>query len=277
MRVGVWDADPGAPTVLLVHGVTASHRCWLELAEALPDVRLVAPDLRGRGHSRDLPGPYGMARHADDLAMVTTALDLRPAVTVGHSMGAFVTAVLHDRHPEACGRPVLVDGGLPLLPPPGMDTDQMVAATLGPARERLSMTFSDQESYRAFWRQHPAFAKDWTQAVEAYADYDLVPTPDGLRPATCFEALAGDTEELSGGSSLLAALPELPERTPWLLAPRGLLDQVPPLYPEDARRLWLDRYPQLAPLEIAGVNHYTIVMSARGAAAVAGVIREHLR
>ena len=48
LRVGVWEADaPDAPTALLVHGITASHRSWQRLAALLPGVRLVAPDLRG--------------------------------------------------------------------------------------------------------------------------------------------------------------------------------------------------------------------------------------
>lgn len=280
LHVGIWDAATGeatqTPTVLAVHGITASHLCWAELAAALPQIRLVAPDLRGRGRSRDLPGPYGMARHADDLAAAVEALGVRPAVTLGHSMGGFVTAVFHERHPALCGRPVLIDGGLPLLPPPGMSVDELIAATLGPAQERLAMTFPDADAYRSFWRQHPAFAHDWTPAVEAYVDSDLVRTEDGLRAASRYEAVAGDTAELSGGTSLLTALDALPDPTPWLLAPRGLLDQVPPLYPEPARREWVQRYPQLRPAEIDGVNHYTIVMSARGVEALAATVTEQL-
>ena len=46
----------GAP-VLALHGITANHLAWQLVAEALPDLRIVAPDLRGRGRSGELPGP----------------------------------------------------------------------------------------------------------------------------------------------------------------------------------------------------------------------------
>ena len=68
LHAGRWSPESvGAPVVLLVHGVTATHRSWFAVAEAAPDLDLVAPDLRGRGGSRSLPGPAGMREHADDL------------------------------------------------------------------------------------------------------------------------------------------------------------------------------------------------------------------
>ena len=54
-------------------------------------VRLIAPDLRGRGRSNTLPGPFGMTRHADDMAAVLDFLGVPRAVVVGHSMGGFVS------------------------------------------------------------------------------------------------------------------------------------------------------------------------------------------
>ena len=67
LQVGVWDAsdagEPGgdAPTIMAIHGVTSSHLAWELLAEQLPGVRIVAPDLRGRGRSNELEGAAGMA------------------------------------------------------------------------------------------------------------------------------------------------------------------------------------------------------------------------
>ena len=45
---GEWNPS-GATTVVAVHGITANHRTFALLAEALPEHRLLAPDLRGRG------------------------------------------------------------------------------------------------------------------------------------------------------------------------------------------------------------------------------------
>ena len=101
LHTALWGPeDPAALTILAVHGVTASHKAWPALAEALPEVRIIAPDLRGRRRSNALPAPYGMPSHAEDLAAVLAALSTGPVVVVGHSMGAFVSVVLANLFPE---------------------------------------------------------------------------------------------------------------------------------------------------------------------------------
>lgn len=101
LRVGEWSPeDPAAPTVIAVHGITASHMSWAMVAQALPEVRLIAPDLRGRGRSAELPGPFGMARHAADLEAVIEALDVPRALLIGHSMGGFVAVVTSHLYPD---------------------------------------------------------------------------------------------------------------------------------------------------------------------------------
>lgn len=267
LHVGVWEpatGDPNAPTILAIHGITSSHVAWPLLADALPDVRIVAPDLRGRGRSRDLPAPYGMPSHADDVAAVLDHFGVDTAVVVGHSMGAFVSLVLADQHPEKVRSLVLVDGGMPLLPPPGVAPEALAGAILGPAAERLAMTFGDHTAYRQMWRAHPAFT-EWTDLTTAYVDYDLVPEPDGtFRPATRVEALNEDIRELVDGDSLIRALAHRRHPASWLVAPRGLMDEVPPLYPEAARERWTGEHPDLELTAVEDVNHYTIVMLQRG-------------
>ena len=61
----------------------------------------------GAGAARaDLPGPFGMRAHADDLVAVLDHLELDRAVLAGHSMGAYVATVAATTRPEA-----LVVGG----------------------------------------------------------------------------------------------------------------------------------------------------------------------
>lgn len=285
LRVGVWEPEDGAPadasiddapTVLAIHGITASHVCWAELARQLPDVRVVAPDLRGRGRSRDLPGPYGMPTHADDVAAVLDHLGTGPVVVVGHSMGGFVTLVLGDRHPEKVSSMLLVDGGMPLVPPPGVEPEQMSHAILGPAADRLRMTFPSPAAYREFWADHPALGREWTDLTSAYVDYDLVADEGGLSPATRVAALEEDIRELVDGDSVRQALEGLRHPARWFIAPRGLMDEVPPLYPDAARALWTGRFPQLEVVDVDDVNHYTIVMLQRGADQVVPHVRAAL-
>jgi pimeloyl-ACP methyl ester carboxylesterase len=286
MRVGVWEPVASAPaardlaapasavpTLLAVHGITASHRCWPLLAQALPQWRVIAPDLRGRGRSNGLPGPYGMANHADDLVAVLDHLEVPAAVVVGHSMGGYVTVALHHWHPHRASSLVLVDGGVPLPRAEGLTDEEFVDAVLGPVRARLAMRFDSREAYQQLFRAHPAFATSWSEAVADYADYDLVGEPPNLHASTTEEAFVGDSIEQQDVHWLTPALHELPPGTPFLRAPRDLIDREPGLFPP----AWLERcgeqFPAVDVREVPDVNHYTIVLSDAGAAAIAAVVQ----
>jgi lipase len=277
LRVGVWEGTTdAAPTVLLIHGVTASHLSWPFVAERLPEVRVVAPDLRGRGRSNDLSGPAGLAAHARDMVAVLDVLGVERVVVVGHSMGAFVALVLGDLYPERVSRIVLVDGGLPLDLPANMGTDDIIRLVLGPTAERLAMRFASVEAYLDFWRAHPAFRRDWTPELEAYLAYDLVGAEPDLRPATSYETLEEDSIDQNTGGAIAEALARLRHPTVLLTAERGLLDQVPALYARERIPALVRDYPGLQQVAVPDVNHYTIAMSERGADAVATVVREQL-
>lgn len=278
LRVGVWeepDLAPDAPTALLVHGVTASHRSWQVVADQLPGVRLVAPDLRGRGRSHP-DGEAGMTVHADDLVAVLDHLGVDRVVVVGHSMGAFVGVVLADRHPDRVDRLVLVDGGLPLAVPEGLTADEVISYVLGPTAERLAMRFPDVAAYHDFWRGHPAFAEHWSAALEDYLAYDLVGEEPQLRPATSYDVMACDTVDLNTGEALAGALARLRHPALLLTAPRGLLDETPGLYEQTRLAGMLEGLPTVRAREVADVNHYTIVLAEDGAADVAAAVRTEL-
>lgn len=277
LRVGVWDGpSDAAPAVLLIHGVTASHLSWPYVADRLPDARVIAPDLRGRGRSNGLAGKAGLAAHARDMVAVLDALGIEQAVVVGHSMGAFVALVLGDLYPDRVSRVVLVDGGLPLDLPAGLSSDEIITLVLGPTADRLAMRFASPEAYRDFWRAHPAFRRDWTPELEAYLAYDLVGEEPELRPATSYATLEEDSIDQNTGTAILDALMRLRHPTVLLTAERGLLDQVPALYSAERIPALLAAYPGLQHVAVPDVNHYTITMSARGADAVAAVVHEQL-
>lgn len=254
LTVAVWGDLAAGPPVLAIHGITASSMAWVEVAGRL-ERPVVAPDLRGRGGSGGLPGPYGMAAHAEDCVAVLDALGVDAATVVGHSMGGFVASVLTHRHPDRVARLVLVDGGAPLAPVDDPDEG------LGPAARRLRMRFPSKESYRDFWRAHPAFA-DWSPAIEAYVDYDLTGAGDQLRSRVSEEAMRSDFADLHTGAAGRAAFAALPAGTPFLRAERGMFDEPTPLYPDP------DQLAGLAVKTIPGTNHYTILFGDAGAAAV---------
>jgi pimeloyl-ACP methyl ester carboxylesterase len=264
-------------TVLLVHGITASHRAWDLLLPELPDLRVLAPDLRGRGRSRDLVGESGFAAHADDLAAVLDALDVDRALVVGHSMGAFVAVVLAHRHPQRVSRLLLLDGGLPLAVPDGIDLDTLIAAVLGPTAARLSMRFASVDDYLDFWRRHPAFPEPWPPGLAEYFAYDLVDDGEGmLRPATRYETAAADTADMTAGTALPAALAALAHPTRLVTVPRGLQDEPPGLYAPAHLTTVLADLPGIAHERVEGFNHYSVVMSPAGARLVADEVRAAL-
>ena len=278
LHTGVWESaglkpdDTAARTVLAVHGVTSSHLAWGLVADRLtatPGTRVVAPDLRGRGRSNHLPGPWGMDQHADDLLAVTTALG-RPDLTTGHSMGGFVVVVAAYRHPGCFGELLLLDGGVPLPFPAGVPLEQVLADVLGPAARRLSMTFPDHAAHQDFWRAHPAFADAWSDpeqaaAVQAYVDYDLEPSPGGWRSSARYEAVATDFAEQGPGETLKAAWDAMTRPPVFLRAPLGLLAQPPGLYPEQNLTAFAQDHPGLTWENVADINHYTLILSPTGA------------
>lgn len=270
-------AGPAAPTVLLVHGVTASHLAWPFVVDRLPGVRVIAPDLRGRGRSNGIEGPAGMATHAADLAALLDAVGIERTVVVGHSMGAFVSVVFAHLHPDRVSRLLLIDGGLPLDVPAGLTADELVAGILGPTAARLSMRFAGTGEYLDFWRRHPAFADAWTPELERYLAYDLVDDGAGaLRPATSYATTADDTVDMNTGSALPEALAGLEHPARLVTVPRGLQDEPPGLYaPAHLERL-LATYPGVDHERVDGFNHYTIVMSPGGGDVVAAALREEL-
>nr|WP_223243078.1 alpha/beta hydrolase [Streptomyces sp. CBMA123] len=262
-----WPADrPDAPTVVAVHGITANGLAWYEVARRLAGrVTLLAPDLRGRGASRSVAGPYGLARHADDVAALIAALDAGPVTVVGHSMGAWVTALTAVRHPRLVRRVLLVDGALSFPLPAGVREEDALAAVLGPALARLSMTFPDRSAYREFWQRHPAFGDDWSDGIDAYTQRDLVGVEPELRSSCVLEAVQTDGAQILLDQEAAGAVHRLPCPAELLWAERGLLDEPQGLY--DHQRIGLsglDRA-RVPASPVPDTNHYSILWGEAGA------------
>ncbi|MEF2977973.1 alpha/beta fold hydrolase [Subtercola sp. YIM 133946] len=345
-RAGFTPGGDEVPLIVALHGMTGSHLSWQHLAAQLPHARIIAPDLRGRGRSADLPGPYGIAGHVADLLAVVAALRLTPeaspATLIGHSLGAFVAVAALREAPQLFGRAILADGGLPLTVPLNLRDDDLVEAVMGVAvARRTELTFTSKQIYRKFWRLHPGFAASWSDELGVMADYDLTETiaADGslqYRPVSSREAIEADARELYGSHAILAALaaagagggmgaasagggmaaagagggmgaagaggdgvaagagggtgaagangdsesPGHPgagngtttsprPRVTVLTAARGLLNETPGVYSPREIAAWQAEFSWVEFVEVPNVNHYSLVLSARGAKAVA--------
>jgi pimeloyl-ACP methyl ester carboxylesterase len=268
----------GGPVVVAAHGITASHLSWAVVGDQITgDLTLLAPDLRGRGDSRQLPGPYGMARHARDLLAVVDHAGVDRAVVLGHSMGGYVAAVFATMFPERTTGVVLVDGGpaIGAQPPEGTDIDVVLQAVIGPALDRLRRTFTSREEYRRFWRTHPAFAGTGADLdrLDAYADYDLHGPDGAMRSKVDLEAVRADGRDMLINESLRRVIGELDVPAVLLLAERGMFNEEKPLFPTDAVSALRTRRGPLEIIRVPNTNHYTLALSEPGARAIVHQVR----
>lgn len=274
LAVGRWPGPPGAPTVVAAHGITANHTSFdLVARELATEMTVVAPDLRGRGRSNGIAGPFGITAHADDLVALLDHLEVDETTLVGHSMGAWVACQTAVQRPERVRSVVLVDGGIALPLPDGVEVDAVLESVLGPSMARLSMTFEDRGAYRAFWQQHPAVGGAyWSDLIESYVDYDLVGEPPVCRSSVSIDAVRGDATEQLTVPAVRDAIEALSCPAILLLAPRGLLDGDP-LYAPEALAAVRDRWPTVVEeATVPATNHFTIVLG-DGAPSVAAAVR----
>lgn len=253
LRVLAWPGD--GPVVIAVHGITANALSWAAVARALDGrVKLVAPDLRGRAGSAHLPGPYGMAVHAADMVAVADHFGADAVALAGHSMGGFVATETAARYPARVGSVLLIDGGVPLPLPPGIDVDAALHATIGPAMRRLAMTFASAEDYLDYFRANPALGRYWTPDIAAYVRRDFT----GRGSSCNLDAVRADAHDM------LTAPAAYEYRI--LFASRGLQDESTGMYPNPTGG-------EIVP----DVNHYTILLGAGADRVAKAIVEEALR
>jgi YbgC/YbaW family acyl-CoA thioester hydrolase len=99
------------PALVFVHGFPLDRSMWRHQVAGFGRWHRIAPDLRGFGHSAGHGGgpAKGLARHADDLALVLDALNVRRAVLCGLSMGGYVLFEFWRRHADRVRALVLAD------------------------------------------------------------------------------------------------------------------------------------------------------------------------
>ena len=275
--VGVWPATTAtAPTVIAVHGGTSSHLIWHKLAEALAGrATLIAPDFRGANASEAVGPPFGLRAHADDIRRVADRFGARHVVLAGWSLGGFIAANAAEMLVDRAIGSVLVDGGLPLPLPEGFDPESMQDALIEPATRRYRMHFANRNEHRAVWRAHPSLADAslWTPRLVEAIDDELADDRGRLRFRVNLDSLRADVLDPLRAETR-TAVTRLATPATFVWSERGLEDEPVGYYPLEATRAYTSQHH----LRLAlghGLNHYTLMLSERGARLVADEIARY--
>ena len=186
-RMAYWEwnatGNPDHPHVLVcVHGLTRQSRDFDVLAQHLaPHMRVVCPDVVGRGHSDWLANPahYQVPQYAADMLALLAQLHANSPITrldwVGTSMGGLIGMAL---------------AGQPLLPAP-LPLARLVLNDVGPALEWAALSRiasyvgqnprfdSVEQGAEALWRISSGFGPHSQQEWLALSRPMLRPRDDG--------------------------------------------------------------------------------------------------
>lgn len=265
LSVLTWGPEDG-PTVLALHGLTSTGGVWTHLASTLPGHRVVAPDLRGRGHSVR-GGGTGLAQHVDDVRRVADELDLRDVVVVGHSMGAFLAPLLARSITERVRALVLVDGGVPPALP----------AVLRPAVVRLMFSLQVRPLRRTWPSAQAMVDKLAAPALTGRPDlrahvldmlgHDLEGEEPRLRARIDVDHAVADAVDTFFGHEVLPVLAELGLPSTLLAATHGKDDRAKAFLSDAAVARATRAVPTLA-VERVRANHLTLMFEPATTAAV---------
>jgi len=106
-----WTEAGQGPPVLLLHGLSDSHRTWREIWPRMPDRRILMLDLPGHGMSGRPDAPYTLDWNATQVARWIAQLDLRDLDVVGHSYGGGVAQWLLLKCRDRIRRLALISSG----------------------------------------------------------------------------------------------------------------------------------------------------------------------
>ncbi len=132
-QMGPADGQP----IILCHGWPELAYAWRHQMEPLAKAgyRVLAPDMRGYGKTGGPTGKgavslYDMEHLTGDLAHLSDALDLPPAIFVGHDWGGFVVWDMPLRHPDKVAGVIGVNSAY--IPRPDMDPIKLIKLVHGP-------------------------------------------------------------------------------------------------------------------------------------------------
>jgi pimeloyl-ACP methyl ester carboxylesterase len=134
-----WEPEEYSQPAILLHGLASNARIWEKVAPYLAEggMRVLAPDLRGHGHTDKPENGYDFANLTQDLAALVDGWGAHNPLLVGHSWGASLALAYAARFPLGPLAPrglVMVDGGLARLADGAGETWEDMRERLKPPR-----------------------------------------------------------------------------------------------------------------------------------------------
>ena len=206
---------PGAPVVMMVHGLTQQAHVFDAVAKRL-SVRyhVYALDVRGRGETEwGQPDSYHLGNYVADLEAVRVALGIERMALVGTSMGGMITMQYAPGHAEHITKIVLNDIGPEIAEGGARIMKMLTTAPTG---------FTDLKAVAKYYREEnaPVLGNRKEDEVLEYARWHVrkaetgvytwkmdpavrVPnaTPPPLAPWDAFKAISPAVLVIRGGTS----------------------------------------------------------------------------
>jgi len=252
IQVAVWEGK--GKQILCLHGLTANSRCWDLIASTLaPHHKVIAMDLRGRGHSESTPSGYSVENHCRDVFSLINDLGLERPVLMGHSLGALISLVFSAQYPQRVDRLILVDGGGKL------SEAQMAKVFVGikPSLDRLGQIFPSFESYILLMKQAP-FLQPWNSYMDTYFRYEVEEVEGGIRSRVHPKHIEEEAQNL-GKVDSRQFYANVTSPTLILRATNGLLAEDDLVLPGDVADRMARGIPNAKKVDLKGTNHYSIL------------------
>lgn len=242
---------PDAPLVLCLPGLSSNQRVYDPLGERLAAAghRVVALDLRGRGHSEVTPpGTYGRAAHARDVLDAATALGAERFDLIGHSMGGFIALAVAGLDPGRLRRVVLIDAA-------GTPEPESLPPIIG-GIDRLGLVVRTSQEYLARIRA-TGTVEPWSEVYTRHYLWELTQTEGGVVSRTSHGAVVEDLQAGSAPAETLWAALTMP-----VLEVRATRPVVPGagfVVPAQGYTRFLEEVPLAQGVEV-DANHYVVAV-----------------
>lgn len=240
-------------SIIALHGLTGTHKNLLHYAEALQgDYRFISIDLRGRGNSSGMDDVPSIFKHAQDVMELIAMLEIKDPILLGHSMGAFISAIVASELESVKGL-ILLDGAARM--------SERQHAIVKPSLGRLRKTYESKQAYvDELQRTYERLGIQWTDAVQEIADYEIHEVGNTWMHKSFSEKISEDFDsfDLFNPREIMANV----TCETLLIQATGEIDSFPPFFETRDYEETIEFTSKLT-MYTSDCNHYTMVFEKR--------------